>query len=160
MWHGWRCESLWVSSRNMFESYPGKQHFFIESVNLTGVSVLSVAHQCVEIQNWPVKSGMIGKGELAQLIKHEREVCLKAREKLIAGRIKGWMQEWEGMAVVGEGENCTKDLILIGREFHGRGKELQKERPANLSMSTSCGRKRHTLPDDRILVVWLIVISR
>ena len=62
--------------------------------------------------------------------------------------------------MVGEGENCTKDLILISREFHGRGKELQKERPANLSMSTSCGRERQRLPDDRILVVWLIVISR
>ena len=45
----------------------------------------------------------------------------------------GWM-ECEGMRMVDEGENCKKDLRLIGREFHDRGDELLKEQGENLGM--------------------------
>lgn len=41
--------------------------------------------------------------------------------------------------MVDEGDNCKKDLRLIGNKFHGRGKELQTERPENLSMQVRCG---------------------
>ena len=72
-------------------------------------------------------------GELRDPSEHEREMCFKTIEEVSAGKTEGWM-EWEGISMVDEGDNCKKDLRLIGNKFHGRGKELQTERPENLSM--------------------------
>ena len=38
----------------------------------------------------------------------------------------------EGEVVIVEGSSCEKDLKLIGREFHRRGKELWTERSHKL----------------------------
>ena len=51
----------------------------------------------------------------------------------------------KGKVMVVEGDSCEKDLRLIGREFHRRGKELRKERSDNVTLKVSGGRKRQVV---------------
>ena len=47
------------------------------------------------------------------------------------------------MTVVKWCASGAKDLRVVGREFHTRGKELQNDRSANLSLVKTGGRERH-----------------